>query len=481
MNSVQKPSISDVLNIKSVAIVGISASMGYYWPHSMLQWEHDLSVHLVSLSGGEVLGKPVYKRVLDIPDEIDYAIVAVPHPAVEEVLKDVVKKGAKGATIFTSGYSELGTKEGWEREESLKRLTDTLPIRVFGPNCMGLMYPKIGFAFMPTIKQLSGNVGFLSQSGGVVITSYTAAVEAGIGFSKIFSFGNAIDIYPSELLDYFEDDEETDVIGLYIEGTEHGKHLLHSLERVARKKPIVAIKGGRSQEGTRAVSSHTGALAGRNDIWNAAFNQANVVTVDTLEDFQATLGLFSKCPLPKSRDVGILAISGGTSVIYTDLCVERGLSVPESSPETQEKLRSLIREVGNAVGNPIDLAADYYHDQIMREVILVAGAEPRFSSLIFQADVHNIYQVAALMNATDVIKHLWRAMAEAGRETTDKEGKPVLIAIPEVAYPEARQVAWNEFLKQGLPVFRNINEAVGALARVCKYQETRAERIALKG
>ncbi len=476
MNSIVRPKISEMLEIRSVAIVGVSAKMGYYWPHSMLQWDHDLKVWLVSKSGEEVLGHKIYRSLLDIPEPVDYVILAVPLRAVPVVLKECAQKGVKGATIFTSGYSELGTEEGRQREKEVKDLIHSMPFRVFGPNCMGLMYPKIGFAFMPTVDRLPGNVGFVSQSGGVAITVYTAAVHAGVGFSKMFSFGNAVDISPSELLDYLETDQETDVVGVYIEGTSDGKHLLESLKRITEKKPVVAVKGGRSIEGSRAVSSHTGALAGRDEIWDAAFRQANVVAVNTLEDLEATLSVFSKSPQPRSSNVGIIAISGGTSVIYTDLCVDRGLRVPPSSPETVEKLRTLVRGVGNSVANPIDLAADYYNDQTMAEAIRVAGADPAFDSIILQADVHNIHQVASIMGAADVVEGLWEIMAEAGSEVVEKEKKPVLVAIPEVAYPEARETAWQKFVEAGLPVFRNISEAVGALSGVCKYYETLSSR-----
>ncbi len=469
-------SIKDILDIQSVAIIGVSAKMGYYWAHSMLQWDHNLRVWLVSLNGGEVLGHKILTSIDEIPEKIDYTIVAVPYKAVPSVLRECAAKGVKGATVFTSGFSELGTDEGRKREKELCELIKSLGIRVFGPNCMGLMYPKLGFAFMPTVKRLAGNVGFLSQSGGVAITTYTAGVESGVGFSKVFSFGNAVDISPHELIQFFEDDSETKVIGIYIEGTKQGKELLQSLKTLAQKKPVVAIKGGRSQEGSRAVSSHTGALAGSNAIWDAMFKQANVPTVDTLEDLISTLSIFSKSPVPKSRNVGIIAISGGTSVVYTDFCSEAGLNIPRSSQETVDKLRSIMLSVGNAVGNPIDLAADYYQDQIMSEVIRIVGKDPNFDSIILQADVHNIHQVAVIMEAVDEVDYLWGVMAKAGREIVESMGKPVLVTIPEVAYPEARMRAWGKFVNEGLPVFRNIRETVEALVKVCEYYECKSER-----
>jgi acetyl-CoA synthetase (ADP-forming)/acetyltransferase len=391
-------------------------------------------------------------------------------------LRECHKQGAKAVTIFTSGFSELETEEGRQREKEIRAILDETGMRAFGPNCMGLMYPKIGFSFMPTVKRLSGNVGFLSQSGGVAITSYTAGVESGVGFSKVFSFGNQVDITPQELLDYLQDDHETSVIGAYIEGVKNGKRILDSMKQAASKKPIVVLKGGRSTEGSRAAASHTGALAGNREIWNAAFRQANVLTVDTLEDLVATLSIFSLSPKPKSRNVGIVAISGGTSVIYTDLCIEKGLKVPNTSEETIKKLDPLILDVGTGLGNPIDLAADYYQDQTTTEVIRIAGEESKFDSLILSADVHNMYQAASIMGAVDVLTDYWKIMAKAAKKVVEKEKKPVLVTIPEVAYQIPRAEAWNAFVESGLPVFRNINEAVRALARVCDYYETKDRR-----
>jgi len=476
MNPLTRPTISDMLKIKSVAIVGVSVKLGYYWAHSMLQWKHDLDVHLVSRSGGEVLGHQIYTDVSEIPTDIDYAILAIPRKYVPQVLKQVSDKGAKGVTIFTSGFSELGTEEGKRYETELKEITLKLPTRVIGPNCMGLCYPEIGFAFMPTAKRGIGDVGFLSQSGGVAIATYTTGVASGIGFSKVFSFGNSIDVQASEILEYFIGDDKTKAVGAYIEGTKAGKEFYSALSKLAKKKPVVVLKGGRSEEGSRAVSSHTGALAGSREIWNSAFSQANVPTVTTLEDMVATLSIFSLSPPPASNKVGIVAISGGTSVIYTDLCIEQGLGVPRTSDQIVKKLDDLIKDVGTGLGNPIDLAADYYNDDTMRQVISVVGQEKNFDSIIFEADVHNMFQVASIMDAQDVIVDYWKAMAVEGKAIVEKHRKPVLVAIPEVAYPQARSEAWNIFVESGLPVFRNISEAVGALSRVSNYYTTKKKR-----
>ncbi|NHJ15140.1 MAG: hypothetical protein EAX95_15765 [Candidatus Thorarchaeota archaeon] len=476
MNTIERPSIEEMLKIKSVAIIGVSPSMGYYWAHSMLQWPHDLKVWLVSRSGGEALGHKIYTSLSEVPGQIDYAIIRVPYHSVSNVLKEASEKGAKGATVFTSGFSELGTQEGSRRQEELRKLVVSIPTRVLGPNCMGLTYPKLGFSFVPTVERRDGNVGFLSQSGGVAISTYTTGVESGVGFSKVFSFGNAVDIAPAELLHYFRDDDETQVVGAYIEGTLEGRELLDSCKTVAEKKPVVVLKGGRSEEGSRVVSSHTGALAGSREIWEAAFRQANVQTVKTIEEMIATLSIFSLSPTPKSRRTGIVAISGGTSVIYTDLAIETGLEIPRTRPETIERLDPLIKDVGTSLGNPIDLAADYYDFANLANIIKTAGADSGFDSIIIEADVHHVFQVASIMDMEDALEVFWNAISEGGKYLVEKYKKPVLVAIPEVAYPEPRAKAWRTFVEQGFPVFRNITESIVGLEKVCSYYETRESR-----
>ncbi len=476
VENVQRPTVAEVLDIHSVVVVGVSAKMGYYWAHSVLQWPHDLKVWLVARRGGEVLGHRVLTDISDVPEKVDYAIVSVPYRAVPDVLRACAKLGARGATIFTSGYSELGTPEGRAREQGLTALVRSLPMRVFGPNCMGICYPERGLAFMPTVKRSPGHTAFVSQSGGVAISVYTAGAESGLGFSKLFSFGNGIDIRPPELFDYLRDDSETHVVGAYLEGTRDGKALYRALWTLAHEKPVVLLKGGRSKEGSRVASSHTGALAGTPDIWLAALRQANVAVVETLEDMVATLSVFAKCPPPQSRSVGIMSISGGTSVVYTDLCTEHGLSVPRTPASTREALDPLVRDVGTSLNNPIDLAADYYSDTTIADVIRTVGGCEAFSSLMLEADVHHIYQVSSIMDATDTVSDFWWAMASAGKGGVEQHAKPVLAVVPDVAYPAARKEAWDIFVEAGLPVFRNFREAVGALARVCAYYETKQAR-----
>ncbi|MGV9104098.1 MAG: CoA-binding protein [Promethearchaeia archaeon] len=476
MNAQNRPSISEVLEIDSVAIVGVSPRMGYYWVHTMTQWEHDLEIFFVSRSGGEVMGRPIYPSLSEVPSNVDYVIVAVPQRAVISVLKEAAAKGAKAATVFSSGYSELGTAEGRQNEEELREVVNNIGLRILGPNCMGLMYPQLGFAFVPTVPRVEGDVGFVSQSGGVAIATYTAGTASGLGFSKLFSFGNAVDIKPPEIVDYFTADDETNVLGIYIEGANDGRELVGHLRETALEKPIVALKGGRSTEGSRVAASHTGALAGNLEIWKAALRQANVVSVNTIEDLVGTLSVFSMCPEPESRSVGIVAISGGTSVIYTDLCIEAGLKVPETSPEIRERLNPLIQDVGTSLKNPIDLAADYYMDQTVSEVIRIVGDEEDFDSIIIEADAHNIHQIASIMDAEDAIGYYWDSLAEGARSIVDRHNKPVLAAIPDIAYPEARNIAWEAIKARDLPIFHNMSECIGSLARVCDYYETRRQR-----
>jgi len=193
---------------------------------------------------------------------VDFAIIAVPAPIVPKVLEDCAKKGVKLATIFSSGFSETGTREGVLLEKMIAEVAKKVGIRIFGPNCMDAYFPKQGLSFRPDLPKESGDIGFISQNGGNAIGIIICGSVWGLKFSKVFSYGNAADLDSPDLLEYLRWDKETKVIGLYIEGVKNGSKLLSVLKKTTKEKPVVVWKGGVTELGSRAVASHTGALAG---------------------------------------------------------------------------------------------------------------------------------------------------------------------------------------------------------------------------
>lgn len=202
-------------------------------------------------------------------------------------------------------------------------------------------------------------MGFISQSGGHAINFAIVGKSIGLRYSKVFSYGNACDLGSPDFLEYLAEDEKTKVIGMYIEGIKDGERLIKSLKKATEIKPVVVWKGGRTEAGARAVASHTGSIAGSAKIWDAVFEQTGAVKVKDFEELLDTVSVFVFCPPTTSKNLGLVSISGGTSVSNTDFCIEEGFNVPELSYKTREKLSKFVQSMGTSVKNPLDLAGSY--------------------------------------------------------------------------------------------------------------------------
>ena len=288
---------------------------------------------------GEVMGKKCYSSILDIQEPVDYAVIVVPSRLALRAVQECIQKGLKGIHLFTSGFSETGTAEGIKLEKELAALVKG-KIRMIGPNCMGIYCPKSGLSFNPMASYKEGNIGIITQSGTFAQFFIQSEKPRNIQISKLISYGNAVDIDCPELLDYFADDPDTHIITLYIEGIRDGRLLKASLERAAAKKPVIALKGGITEEGGRVASSHTGSLAGAGKIWETMFQQAGVLLVNDIDELINTALAFSSLKPPRGKGISIITYSGGFSVVQSDLAIKAGLDVPQLSTEAREKLRT---------------------------------------------------------------------------------------------------------------------------------------------
>ena len=464
-------SFDNLLRPKSVAIIGASRTRRFYWVRSFLEYGFPGEIFPVNPKEKEVLGLKCYPSILDVPQEVDFAIIAVPAPIVPKVLEDCAKKGVKLATIFSSGFSETGTKEGVLLEKMVAEVAKKVGIRVFGPNCMGVYFPKQGLSFRPDLPKENGNVGFISQSGGNAIGIIICGSVWGLKFSKVFSYGNAADFDSPDLLEYLRWDEETKVIGLYIEGVKNGSKLLSVLKKTTKEKPVVVWKGGVTELGSRAVASHTGALAGSAKIWESALKQANAVTVQSLEEMIDVLCGFSFLPPPKGKDLGIVSISGGSSVVCTDVAARFGFNVPELPRKVQEKIHSVIQPVGVSVKNPIDLASSFFNfdavEFALREVMDYVDA------LIFDFQVHYL-TLRESFGEHGIVEKMIKIVIDAGREYL-VAGKPFLIVLPLTFCENAWLKSKRSFLKAKIPVFTSITRAANALSKIYSFYQRRKQ------
>ncbi|MGQ4910619.1 MAG: acetate--CoA ligase family protein [Candidatus Thorarchaeota archaeon] len=348
-------SMDPFFNPNRVALVGASADytkLGNSILMNLLTSE--IEVYPVTRNRDQVLGVKAYKNLESIPGPVDLVIIAVAAKYCPSLMKEVAAAGARNAVIISGGFSEIGPK-GRQLEEELVEAARSNGVRIIGPNCVGVSNSRLfngTFTMMPE----RGNIAFVSQSGALGgMTIYTTRAKR-IGMSKFASIGNSADVGFSEILDYFRMDPKSTVIAAYIEGVEKGRELFEALQRASREKPVVVLKGGRSDVGGRATQSHTGSLAGSTQVFDGMIRQAGCVTVPTLDTLFEVCKLFDYQPLPKGNRVGIISNTGGAGVLATDACSDLGLEIVELSDETKRELKQVLPPMASTE-NPIDVVA----------------------------------------------------------------------------------------------------------------------------
>jgi acyl-CoA synthetase (NDP forming) len=342
-------------NPKRIALVGASADyrkLGNSILMNLLASEID--VFPITRSRDQVLGVKAYPDLASLPEPVDLVIVAVGAKYCAALMPEVKKAGARNAVVISGGFSETGA-EGAVIEDELVKAARESGIRIVGPNCVGVSNSRLfngTFTMMPE----RGNIAFVSQSGALGgMTIYTTRTKR-IGMSKFASVGNSADVSIVEMLDYFRQDSKSTVIAAYIEGVSQGRQLFESLTRAANEKPVVVLKGGKSEAGGRATQSHTGSLAGSAKVFDGMIRQAGCVTAPSLDTLFEVCKLFDYQPLPKGRRIGIISNTGGAGVLATDAASELGLIIPEFEQKTRDELSQVLPPMAS-VRNPIDVVA----------------------------------------------------------------------------------------------------------------------------
>ncbi len=349
-----------LFNPQTVAVVGASRnpnSIGREILKNILDLNFQGRVYPVNPNAYSVNSLRCYESLSAIPDTIDLVIVVVPASLVKEVMLEAVKVGAKAAVIITAGFKEIGGK-GVELEAEIHEIAKSGNIRVVGPNCMGILNghePYLNATFAP-VKPLPGEIGFISQSGalGVVVMKY--ATQLKLGFSKFVSLGNKMDVNANHMLEHFMNDDNTKIILGYLESFSDPGNFAYVARRASKQKPILIVKSGRTPQGARAASSHTGALAGQEHVVSAAMKGSGIIRVNSVKElFDSAIG-FLKAPLPKGKRVAILTNSGGPGTLATDTLISLGMELAEFEKETVEKLKKVIPPEASP-NNPVDLIA----------------------------------------------------------------------------------------------------------------------------
>ena len=345
----------------SVAVIGASSrkgSIGRETLHNILLAEFNGKVFPVNPKAQVIHSIKAYSTILDVPDAVDLAIVIVPKEHVALVARQCGEKGVKGLVVISAGFSEVG-REGRKRERELVKVVRSYGMRLVGPNCFGVVNtdPEINLnATFGKVFPRKGRVGFITQSGAMGEAIMNIARELGIGFSTVASIGNKADISSNDVLEYFKDDPNTDIILMYLENFGNPRNFTEIARDVSRHKPIVAVKSGRTGLGAKAASSHTGALAGLDVGVDALFEQTGVLRVDTVEELFDVAQVLSTQPIPKGDRVVVVTNAGGPGILATDALVNHGMEMPALSTSTVKKLKTFISAEAS-FSNPMDMVA----------------------------------------------------------------------------------------------------------------------------
>ena len=410
----------------------------------------------------EAAGITNYTSVRDVPEPVDLVIMSAPRGAAIEVLEDCIAKDVAAAHYFTAGFSETGTEEGIELERRLTEIADKANFHLIGPNCMGIYNPKI--ALGQIVWDTSGPfapVAIISQSGTHTTTLGQQMHLHGVGYSKAVSFGNGIVLDSPEYLEYFNQDPETEVIGMYLEGVKNGRRFLDVLKKVTANKPVVIWKGGRSEEGERAIASHTGSLAVSNDIWDSAIKQAGGVSVETMDELVDTVKALLYLPPVRGKRVGIAGGSGGQSVAIADGFASAGLYSPQLSPESYEELGTFLTLIGAGYRNPIDTGSQPRNK--LSHIMEVLDRDENIDNLILLT--------GARWGMTETPKIDIDTMGEIKRNSS----KPVM-AIVTYSTPDEMTgaiEAMNLFQERGVPAFASIERGAKALRNAWEYYQNK--------
>lgn len=353
-------SLSHFFAPRGVALVGASTNpmkLGFGLARNLLQGHYRGAIHFVNPGGGVLLGQPIYYSLADVPDPVDLAVLLVPAATVPQVLHDCAQRGIQAVIISSGGFREVGP-EGAALEEECLRIAQEHGLRLIGPNCIGLLdtHLPLDTTFLPPPGPTPGDVAFISHSGAICAAVIDWARGQGFGLSRLVSLGNQVDIGETDVLIPVAADPHTKVITLYMEGVQDGRRFIKTAQRVTRKKPIVALKVGRSIGAQQAVASHTGALAGEDMAFAAAFRKAGIIRADTSEQLFDWARALAWCPLPKGRRVAVLTNAGGPGVTAIDALEVNGLEVVKLAETTSQQLRQVLPAAAN-VNNPVDMLA----------------------------------------------------------------------------------------------------------------------------
>jgi acyl-CoA synthetase (NDP forming) len=460
---------------QTVAVIGDKRMGGYLWLRAMSRFSgklYSVQIDPNEIPGIETMGVTNCKCLADLPEPIDYAISAVPRQIAPRILKDCVAAGVKGVGFFTSGFSETGEELGVKLEHELRATAAESDIALVGPNCMGLYNPSIGLCNFPDLAAESGggDVCFISQSGTHSINFCLQAPIRGIRINKAASIGNVLMLEAADYLDMMADDPATRAIGMYIEGVRDGRRFFASLRRAAARHPVVVWKGGMTEAGARATFSHTGSLATAAAVWRALMVQSGAVSVASLDAMLDAMELLARGRPVGGRGMGLVAMTGGQSVVITDTFAAAELEVPALSEASYAELKGFFNIIGGSYRNPLDAGGTIGmgHDQGNLDRILdILERDAAIDAIVLE--IGTGLRAARWPAHEDELTGLLDKLAEFNLRSRKPFAAILHPAHVEVIVTRAKELARS----RGLVVFDSFERAAAAFAVAAEYWQGR--------
>jgi acyl-CoA synthetase (NDP forming) len=450
-----------VFSPKSVAIIGASrnpSKLGYQSLKALLEAEYQGKIYPINPNAKTVGQHKAYPNILDVPDEIDLAVISLPSFDVLDAVKDCAKKKVKGVVIFASGFKELD-EQGAQMEKEMARICNEAGIKIIGPNTIGLMnsYSNLNASFGPVGKLPRGDISIVSQSGGMGTTLVAYLLESELGFSKFVGVGNRANVEIADILLYLKEDPTTKVICIFLEGVEDARRLMHIAKEVAKEKAILIYKVGKTEVAARAAFSHTGSLAGSYELYRAAFTQAGILEVTEPSELIDAAKAISILPSAKGEKVAVVTHTAGPSLVITEVLERYGIKLSVLSEETKKRVREAM-PINITVQNPCDLLGVAY---VVPELYGIVG-----KILLEDSDVDVLIAVYTPSFQPEI-----RLPAKELIEITKATNKSVIAALvsPSILPIEERF----DLEQNGVAVYRTPERAAKAVANYIKYWKLR--------
>jgi acyl-CoA synthetase (NDP forming) len=462
------PNLDFIFNPRSVAIVGVSSvtdsltNRNFLKP--LLECGYRGKIYPVNPRLTEIMGLKVYRSVLEIPGPVDSVVSGLPASLVPRLMRECVEAKVKTVTCFSAGFSETGEADGIKLERQVADIAHHGGVRLLGPNCLGVHNPSIGYTFEAGGSRRKGKFGFLSQSGGNTRDLILAGAKRGVSFSKAVSYGNAADLDETDFLDYFARDPETEVVAAYIEGIKRPQSFLQALREVASSKPVIILKGGGTEAGTRAVMSHTSSLAVSGRVWDALCRQTGAMQVADMAELADAVLAFSYLRSPKGRRTAVVGIGGGASVQAADDCEKAGLVVPPFPQHLRQELRVFTTSAGTGIANPVDTSPDvYWEPALYRETVRLISEYDGIDLVLVM-----FAAVPAARRGVEELKGQIEAVIDVGKTMR----KPLAVVVFTAGFVEAERVAGEVqglCLEAGFPVYPTMGRAARAVNHMISY------------